>query len=689
MISHSDLTVEGLFDPDRIAFVGARRYDRSISGVGLHYARKFAANRQDVMLYAVGVDGDAPEGVRVARNLVELEGLVDAVFISAPSSAVAACVAASAAAGARLAVVISVPTSAEDRQAIEAAILDARRGSARNGAGMRVLGPGSAGCFTSGAHLCISSLQANRRLRAGGIALVGQSGGVLGIVGNRIVNVGGGIAAFVSTGEELDLTAPEVAANLLRESDVDCVGLYVESLDGLDAARHLAAVSSEFQKPVVVLKGGRSAAASDTVLSHSGRLASGGAVYDGVFEALGFQTVATPEALAIALALASQRRRRLQAPGRRVAVITDSGGMGAMAADAMADEGLALPDLDAAQSALPQLPGRVHLANPLDVSGADVGHADVLGATIKAVAEAGVVDVVVVQALSRVLNATARELAQVRPSQGLVIVTPLAISQGLGDAERDILIAADMLVTEASMPDVAAGIRAGTHAGSPGNAALSVVPVVSWSSLPRDERESKLALSDLFGLSVPKGTVVPIGKLDDEIALDLRFPLVVKLLTTDPRHKAASGGVRVGIRDNASLLSTLRDMSSRVAGANDSVRGLLVEEMAFGVSELFFSVTRSPDVGVIAIVGRGGTATELSGGARNIPAFAVPACLEGIVESFAVGAQASTIRLLCQGLSRLVACVEATPSIRQVELNPIIVASDHHAVVDAKVWCND
>jgi acyl-CoA synthetase (NDP forming) len=484
-----------------------------------------------------------------------------------------------------------------------AALQDEIVAMARAG-GMRLIGPNCIG--TVGVRnrqvTSFSPLFAGvqTQLVGGSLAFVSQSGalgyGAVSLAFER----GLGLGWIVNTGNEADVNAIEVMAALAEEPD--CRGLlaYVETLDDIESLRRVAASGM----PVVMLKAGRSDAGQRAAASHTGALAAGDLVVDAALRQLGIVRVNdVDELLDVGDAFAQPRR----ATGRRVAIVTTSGGSGILAADAVEASGLELATFSpATQSTLDEIvPAYGATANPVDVTATVMSNAELFDRTLDAIVDDEGVDLVV--ACFCVL--TGKDVDDVVAS----------LSRAAKRSGKPVLAArtgADHLAPAASAQLRSAGIPTYPTPARAVRAAAALHQISRKPAMPDDcateagveppvpgtnERELKGLLADA-GLPVPRGRLVR-DRTDAEPAVrEVGGRAVLKAVVPGLVHKSDAGGVAIDVTP-----ATAVDTFDRLALLGGDV---LAEEMVLGGVEALVGVASSP-LGPVLAVGPGGLLTEL------------------------------------------------------------------------------
>ena len=332
-----------LLRPASVAVVGANDDSETFGGRIWHYLSKYS----QVEKMAVNARPDALAGTPVAARLSELPTAPEVVVLATPTRTVRDLVAASAEVGAKALVVLSqVP--GETRPEIAAMVARA---------GMTLLGPGSLGLINANDSVVLSSsVSLERGTRRGPLALVAQSGALMGVLHARAIEQGVGLGLCVATGSQLQVRVEHFLAALSDDDDYLAVGAHIEDID---IALFTAAAESFARagRKLVVLKGGLSAPGGIAAAGHSGALIGDGGAFKALARELGVLVVEQPSQLLDCL-------QAFSISGKSWYFATVSGGLAAITADLAAESGLELPLPAPGLVVLP--PGLEH-GNPLDL----------------------------------------------------------------------------------------------------------------------------------------------------------------------------------------------------------------------------------------------------------------------------------------------------------------------------------
>ena len=486
--------------------------------------------------------------------------------------------------------------------------------------GMVVAGPNCMGFANLNlqAHTAFASVFRNvpPQTQPGRVSVLTQSGNVCSAVFALIRRLGVPVSQFINTGNEATLEFAEYLEFLAQDEETDCVIGYVEQLRNgrrfIDAALSLAAQG----KPLVIYKAGETEKGSEAVRSHTSALAGDLALYQAGFEQLNVIRGTDFAQMADLAYLSGFRRRE---GGRRVAIVTMSGALGAILADKLIGAGLDVPTLPPAlQQALRDgIPDYGMVSNPVDVTGNVVNQPDFVRTIFTALAESDAIDTVIVYAPGYLLDRMADTLVDVCARFPRLFV---AIDTGAAQCRARL--------ADAGVP-VFDDLGRATQALAPYCLWLARRPAVArWAALraapPRhdaapalparlNEHDTKALLARYGVPSMPEH-VCADADATVRAAGQIGWPVALKILSADIAHKTEAGGVRLDIGDAASLRTACAEVLAAAQAYDPSARidGLLVQPMARGgVAELIAGVTHDPVFGPALTVGLGGVLTEL------------------------------------------------------------------------------
>jgi acyl-CoA synthetase (NDP forming) len=669
-----------LFDPRSVAVLGA---SNDPAKWGNWLARGALAGGHRRAVYLVNRKGGEILGQPAYRSLAELPEPPELVALTVPALGFGEAVEASLAAGARALVAITagLGESGEDGRAQERAVVERVRAE-----GAVLLGPNCLGVFDASTELQLAS----NRFEAGPIGLISQSGNLALEIGLRAADIGLGLSRFVSLGNQADLDVAELVAELAAHEPTRVVALYCEDFrDG----RAFARAAAESGKPVVLLTVGASAAGARAARSHTGALASDSAAVDAACRAAGIVRVSTPaELVDVAQAVLAGRRPR----GRRVAIVADGGGHGAVAADVAAAGGLEVPPCSdrLAGELAAHLPPTASTRNPVDFAGG--GEQDVWSfhRAIGLLLSSDEIDSVLLTGYFGGYEQYGAELLERELEVGRAIASSVAESgKPLHVHTMYSQSAAASELREGSVPvygtiEAAAGALAAL-AGYALAARGRVPELPEPVELPPGLVENYWSARELLsaaGIRFVEARRVRSLDQARAAARELGYPVVLK--AAGLLHKSDEGGVAVGLADDEELEHALARMTT--LGPEYSVeRAAPVER---GV-ELIVGARRDPRFGPVVLVGLGGVYAELI---RDVAVALAPvdeAEAAALLRSLAgapllLGARGRPsldLAAAARAASALSAVAAAHPDLEELEINPLLVTADGALGLDARL----
>jgi acetate---CoA ligase (ADP-forming) len=665
-----------LFEPRSLAIVGV---SADPGKWGYWFARDAAKGAHRRHVHLVGHSGGELHGLPVHRSIADLPEAPELVVLSVPAHALEQAVDESLAAGARALVAIAAglgelgPEGAERERAIVARV---------RAAGAVLVGPNCLGVFDAAAELDLAS----NPLPSGPVGFVSQSGNIALETGLLLSDVGLGFSRLVSVGNQADLDVTEVVANLAAHDGTRAIGVYCEDFrDG----RAFAETARTAGKPVVLLTVGRTAAAIRAARSHTGSLTSDLDAVDAACRAAGVHRVDTPRRLvdAVQALLAAERPH-----GRKVGVVGDGGGYGAVASDLLGLQALELPVLSAeTQSILrASLPATAATANPVDLAGAGEQDTFSFVRATRTLLEADGLDAVLFtayfggySALSDDLHEreldVARQLAAAAKETG----RPLVVHTMYWDSPpaRE-LRAAGIPVYRAVESAVAAlDVLAADAVLHP--SPIPELPPAAAAVTGDGYTEARAALA---AAGVPFGAAQTVDGVEGALAAaaELGYPVVLKALGA--LHKSDAGGVALGLQTPEALIAAVERLSTAEYSVERS------EDTANGF-ELLVGARRDVRFGPIVVVGAGGTYTELFRDTATGLAPLEPSEAESLLRSLACAPLLEGARgrppldlpaaaSVVAALSRFAA---AHPEIEELEVNPLLVRRVGAVGLDARI----
>ena len=688
--------LDRLLSPRSIAVVGATNNPASIGGwVFANLARAFAGP-----LYPIHVRHALVQGHAAYPSIAALPEPVDLAVVVVPAPSVPAVIEECAATGVGGAVVI---TSGFAEIGPEGAAWQAQITRTARSSAVRVVGPNCIGFMNLfGGVMANFALHPTTPLpTAGPVALVSQSGGFGSYITTKALLAGLRLGWFVSTGNESDVNITAVVRYLIERDETSVVMVFSETLRDPELFIDTACRAAELDKPIVLLKAGRSEAAAKAAMSHTASMVGSAQVFDAVARQYGVFVVDTMEEM-LDLGMIFQDGRRVR--DRRVAILTTSGGAGVLLADACAEAGLTIPELppeeqDTLLELMPQ-PFYGSTTNPVDTTAQVVNSPGAYEKVLSTVARSKKVDM-----LAAVTWAVPGPTNDALVAQYQATDRPVAIisTAWLEDFQR------------AGVPTFTDPRRAAQALGAV--TAQSLRPSLptrpsAWKPDPvRVQQVSRLlvrpdggqALLESASTQVLRACGIPVTREElvtspDEAvdaAARLGGPVALKVMSYQLPHKTEAGAIRLGVLGADSVRRQYDEMLAEVARRAPTavVEGVLVQEMVPARLELTCGMHRDPVFGPIVAVGLGGILVEiLSETALLRPPFG-RADATTVLASLAGGRLVKSDRGLTATEQAEVAAVMVAvgsmamefEEIAAVDINPLQVAAGSARAADALI----
>ncbi|MBI3044971.1 MAG: acetate--CoA ligase family protein [Betaproteobacteria bacterium] len=602
-----------------IAIIGASPDDNKLGGKLVRFLQRYGYRGR---VYPVNQKYREVQGHPCFPSLTAIKDPVDMAVVAVPYREVLQAIWDCLQKGVKQAVVFSSgfaetgPEGAERERALKDLI---------RGTGMRLVGPNALGVANVADGLIANFSQSfelpDGVIKPGPVGFASQSGAFGTFIFSLAAEQGIGFKYFASTGNEIDVTITDCLAGMVADADVRMVAGYIEALR--DGRRFLAVAEQARQngKPLMLIKTGRTPGGSAAALSHTAAIAGDDEVYDAAFRQTGVIRVTDEEAM---LDLLNVMRWKRSMAGRRVAVVTNSGGAGVLIADALATHGLQLAQLrPETGNALKQVvPAFGSARNPVDMTGQFLRLGD-----------PGI------EMLRRALQC----LLDDPETDAVLLYLGLARRRGakIADALRDLARTATKPLVAAWTAGPPQEIERLRNEGvpvlsSPTRSVRALAALASFTesrsrkprsfALPRPGRGQRLkappggysearakAVLREWGVPVPNERLCASEEEAAAFAAQAGYPVALKVSSPGLMHKTEAGAVALAIRDKSELIAAYRSIVQRAAAHIPGlpVEGVLVTPMAEDGIELIVGGRRDPVFGPVVMVGSGGIYTEV------------------------------------------------------------------------------
>jgi acetate---CoA ligase (ADP-forming) len=625
--------LDAVFRPRSIAVIGASRDADSIGGQIFH---NLLSHGFEGPVYPVNPRSPVVQSVHAYARVADLPDPVDLAVVVVPAALVLEALEACGKKGVRAAVIISAgfkETGAAGASLERAAVEIARRYD------MRLVGPNCLGVLNTEPAVRMDATFAPPYPPAGSVAFSSQSGALGLAILEYASQLNVGISHFISVGNKADVSGNDLLEYWEHDPGTRVILLYLESFGNprrfLEVARRVAR-----RKPIVAVKSGRTRAGMRAASSHTGSLAGADTAVSALCLQSGvIRTDTLEELFDVAMLLNSQPVPR----GHRVAVLTNAGGPGIMASDALESRGLEVPSLaDSTVNALHAfLPPEASTRNPVDmIASATPGNYE---KAVRLLLEDPNVDallVVYVPPTPTGANDVARAIVRAneavkteRRARGETLKTVLSCFMGTHGVPEGLRSLQEAHVPSYVFPESAAialahAVGYGRWLGTPAGrapefadidhaGAAAIVAPAARRAGPGEavwlETDEVMRLLAAYGVRMPGAGRASSADEAARAARALGFPVALKLVSERITHKTDVGGVVLGLRDETAVRDAFatieRNLEQR--GQRAEMEGVLVQPMVEGGIEVIVGITRDPAFGPLVMFGLGGVQVEL------------------------------------------------------------------------------
>ncbi|HEX8724623.1 MAG TPA: acetate--CoA ligase family protein [Gemmatimonadaceae bacterium] len=694
-------TLAPILAPASVAVVGASRTPGTI---GHQILSNLISEGFTGAVYPVNARARAVCSVRSVPSVSAIPEPPDLAIVCVPKEAVVDVADECGAMGVRGLVVISAGFRevGGDGPAREQALLQQARRH-----GMRLVGPNCMGVVNTHPDVSMNATFAPGMPPTGHAAFVSQSGALGVSVLDYAREYGIGIAQFASVGNKADVSGNDLLEYWERDDHVRVILMYVENFGN---PRRFLEIASRItrHKPIVVVKSGRSRAGARAAWSHTGALAASDTAVDALLAQAGVLRAASVEELfdmAMALGVTA-----LPA-SRRTAVVTNAGGPGILAADALDAAGLDVVELGAETVAKlrPMFPAEASIHNPLDMIASATPEGYRLA--ISTMLDDPNIDAVVpifIPPLNTDQESVAEAIAAAAATNRDKPVLPVLMGRrGLPEGRAELHAAGipAYVFPESAARALAALSRYREWLARPvatpprlevnRDAAAAIVQrAVAEHREHLDELET-LQLLAAYGVPVADARVASGPEAAVDAARAIGFPVVLKVVSPDIVHKSDVGGVRVGVRSADEVRSAYEAMLAEVAShvPDAKIRGVLVQRQLSGGRETILGVVRDPVFGPLVMFGLGGVFVEVM---RDV-VFRMPPLDERTADEMvrsiraigiltgARGTARSDIPAIADALRRLGQLAQDHAEIAELDVNPLMALAEGVVALDARV----
>ena len=643
------------------------------------------------IVYAVGPRGGVIETRRIYRAVGDIPDHIDLAVILTPAKTVPGILEECGQKGIRRAI---IETAGFREYTEEGLRLEEEISRVARQYDMRFVGPNCIGAINMENGFCVPFPRLKKFVKAGDVSIITQSGGVGMAVLNLMTNEGLGLNKFVSVGNMLDVSAEDLLEYLISDEGTGLIFVYLESIhDG----RRMMELARKSGKPILTFKSNIGKLGQNIALSHTASLTSDDKVVDAAFHQAGI--VRIRDATSLGNNLKSLRLPPMR--GKRLAIISRSGGHAVLAADASELSGFELAHFP--ESFLREIEAYfrasvIRLTNPLDLG--DLFDLEIYAQIVERTLQLDDVDGVIFlhTSLSEMENLASRQLlehlmqASERHNKPVAYyISTMAPEVNYLKQEYDFPIFTQVVETVRALEMSNYHYRQSQALRiQPADLDFKVNKRAVRGQIDGARAEGRdlllseaLEILEHYGIPTVRGQLTQTVEETLQAADQIGYPVAIKIVAEQISHKSDVGGVQLNLRNAPALAAAFDDMMRRIQKAYPKARldGVLVQPMVTGGRELILGGRQDPQFGPVVLVGLGGIFVEVFGEAvmRVAPITRQDAAemiesLRGVqILKGARGQEPADLEAVIEALLRLSQLLVDFPAIKELDVNPLRV----------------
>ena len=691
-------SLDPIFSPRTIAVVGA---SRSRDSIGFSLLHNLVVSEFQGSIFPVNPKADSIHSIKAYPSVGAVPDSIDLAVIIVPRNIVMPIVDECITAGVKGLVVI---TAGFAETGPEGARLERELRDKVRAAGIRMIGPNCMGVINADPEVSMNATFAPTPASRGSIGFVSQSGALGVAILNEAADLGIGLTQFASIGNKADVTGNDLLEYWENDDETRVICMYLESFGN---PRHFTEAAKRVgrQKPILVVKSGRTEEGARAASSHTGAIAGRDVTVSTFLAQCGVLRAGSIEELfAVAKALNSCP---LPA-GDRVAILTNAGGPAIIATDALVNLGMRMADLsEASLEALSGfLPAEASVANPIDMIAS--ANATSYRKALEILLEDEGVDMILAINVKPLIG---------NPIDVLTEIGSL-LDAGASKPVLSVMMATDDFYDEVKLRSELPPVYRFPETAARALAQLS--RYAAWRRRPEHEqtpefevddrrveeilersKEGFLASPDAFQIlesyRIPLAPWrwAPDASSAEAAAVELGFPLAIKAEAAGLVHKSDIGAVRLDLENSGQVARAIGEIESALAGAGLKPSGFVLQQMVEGGHEVLFGISTDPRFGPMLAFGLGGRYVEVFADVRfGVPPLSISEArdmVEGI-RGFPLlegvrGEPRADLDVLIEVLLRLAQLSRRHPRIEELDINPFLAAPDraNALAVDARI----
>ena len=675
--------------PKSIAIVGASANEKKTSA---RIQRFLVSHGYSGKIFPINPNREEVFGLNCYSSLTQITGQVDHVFIAVDGEKIISAIKDAISIKATCATILSGGFSEAGEKGVieEKKILNlAKKGN------LRILGPNSIGLIniTDSVVLSANAMLELKDLKSGGLSVISQSGSLIGALLSHGNSRDIGFSKLISVGNETDLSVGEIGHMLVEDESTDTILLFLETLRNRDYVASMARAAQLAGKSVIVYKLGKSELGQELAKSHTGALAGSDVAFNAFIKHIGVARVHHFETLIEAPNLF--RKGKVKA-GKRIGVVTTTGGGGAMVIDSLSNFGIEVvePGLDIANFlSTENIPYSGSKLIDLTIAGTKPG---IVSKVIELLMKKSDIDLVLMVVGSS---------AKFRPDQAVNPLIkwkdgakPLAVYIAPDAPDALKLLSKNNIACFRTPESCADGINAFLNLSEPraifqnkvSKSNFKIEEIINFSENKNLTEKESLDIFKLLGINVVQYNEFMSEDNALSISTEMSFPLVMKVLSNQIIHKTNVGGIKLNIQNSKDIKSSFKELSKIYKNSNikKEEQKFLIQRMEFGLAEVILGYRVDDLVGPIVVIGSGGTLSEIyDDKSVRVAPVEIDDAIEminevkslSIINGYRNMPKGDILSLADSVVS--ISKLAFNKNIKEAEINPLIVKRDKEGVV--------
>jgi 4-hydroxybutyryl-CoA synthetase (ADP-forming) len=682
---------DAFLSPRSIAIIGASEKP----GVGKAIFSNII-NGYKGRIYPINPSSTTVSGLKAYKSVLDIAEDIDLAVIATPNKSVPVVMEEVGKKKITCAIIVSAGFKEVDEQGAE---LEKQVAAIGKKYGIRIIGPNCLGIMSLSQNNMMNATFLKITPKYGGIALVSQSGAICAATVEDAVAQGIGFSKVISMGNKADVDENDILEFLAQDPETRVIVMYLEDIhDGRRFMQIAKKITKQNEKPIIVLKAGRTPEGAKAAMSHTGALMGADEIYDALFIQSGVIRVDTMQDL-FELSTAFSKQP-IPERDSGVVIVSNAGGPAIISTDSCSKYGLKMADISSSQEVITKvIPHHGSARNPVDIVGdADFYRFEMVLNEVLANRNVGAVVSMCTPSATLDYNELARTIVKIsRNTPKTMLAALMGLAEGIENKE---------ILSEGGVPHFEFAESAiktldamyrfrdwlASQYGKPKQFDVDKEKVRNIFDNVRTQNRTNLLEEEgyevitAYGLAIPKSILGTTEEQCLQAAKEIGYPVVMKIASRDIIHKSDAGGVRVGLKNEDEVRNGFKTImeNSKKYRINADIKGVLVQEMIKSAKEIILGAKMDPLFGPLLMFGLGGIYVEVlkdvvfrlapvdeKEAIRMVDSIKAVKLLKGVR-----GEKPSDIQSIAESLQRLSQLITDFPEIEELDMNPLLVLEE-------------